>query len=59
MAKRMGFVGLFGIALLVFLIWNDPHGAAETVGDFFSWMGDLISEAWQKIGEFIGDLSGP
>ncbi len=30
MGKRVGFVGFFGIALLVFLIWNDPHGAAHT-----------------------------
>jgi hypothetical protein len=55
----MGVVGVFGIALLIFLIWNDPHNAADTVGEFFSWMGDVISQAWHKIGDFIGDLSGP
>ena len=57
MAKRMGLVGVFAIGLLVFLIWNDPQSAANTVGDFLGWLGDIIGEAWQKIGDFIGNLS--
>ncbi len=57
MAKRAGVIGFFGIGLLVFLIWKDPHSAANTIGDFLSWIGDMLSEAWQKLGDFIGDLS--
>ena len=57
MAKRMGVIGLFGIGLVVFLIWKDPHNAANTIGDFLGWIGDMISEAWHKLGDFIGDLS--
>ena len=58
MAKRAGLLGLFGVALLVFLIWNDPQGAAGQIGDFFSWIGDVLSQAWQKLAEFIGSLAG-
>ena len=57
MGKRVGFVGFFGIALLIFLIWNDPHGAAHTMSNFFTWCGDVISQAWHKIGSFFADLA--
>jgi hypothetical protein len=57
-AKRAGLVGIFGVALLIFLIWNDPQGAAGQIGDFFGWIGHVLSEAWHKLAEFIGSLAG-
>lgn len=56
MAKRAGLVGVFAIAVLVFLIWNDPTGAASAVGDFFSWSAEVASDAWERLGDFLSGL---
>lgn len=58
MAKKMSLVALLGVAILGFLIWQDPAGAGDIVKDFFSALGDILAEAWDKIGDFFASVAG-
>jgi hypothetical protein len=57
MAKRVSLFGFLAIAVLVFFIWNNPHGTADTVGEFFDSVGHVLAQAWDRLGEFLHGLA--
>ena len=57
MAKRASLFGFLAIAVLVFFIWNNPHGTAESVGDFLDAVGRVVGQAWDRLGEFFQGLA--
>ena len=57
-AKRVSMVGFIAIALMIFLIWNNPSGSASTVNSFLDAVGNIASQAWDKLGEFVKGLAG-
>jgi len=56
MSKGVGLIGLFGAGLLAFLIWNDPSNAAEVVGGFLGWLGEMFGNLWDRLTEFLSSL---
>ncbi len=50
-------VGLLCIAVLVFFIWKNPNGTADTVADFLGSVGHVLREAWDRLGEFVRSLA--
>ena len=57
MAKRVSLLGIFAIAVLVFFIWNNPHGTAAAVGDFLDSVGHVATQAWHRMGDFFQSLA--
>jgi hypothetical protein len=57
MAKRVSLLGIVAIAILVFFIWNNPHGTADAVGEFLDSVGRVASQAWHRIGDFFQSLA--
>ena len=57
MAKRASLVGFLAIAVLIFFIWNNPNGTADSVGEFFDSVARVVSEAWDKLGDFFQGLA--
>ncbi len=56
MSKGVGVIGLFGVGLLAFLIWNDPANAADVVGGFLSWLTEMLGDLWDRVTEFLSSL---
>ncbi|HEV7761800.1 MAG TPA: hypothetical protein VGO78_22490 [Acidimicrobiales bacterium] len=40
------------VAFVALTVWNDPHGAGESTGDFVSNAGSFVSDAFDKANEF-------
>jgi hypothetical protein len=57
MAKRVSLVGFLAIAVLIFFIWKNPHGTADTVSDFLGSVGHVFGQAWDRLGEFVKGLT--
>ncbi|MCC6225490.1 MAG: hypothetical protein IT195_03675 [Microthrixaceae bacterium] len=57
MAKRVSMIGLVCIAVMIFFIWRNPSGTADTVSDFLGSVGHVVSEAWDRLGEFVRGLA--
>jgi len=55
--KRVSLVAFIALAFLIWIIWRDPSGAADTVRSFASSAGDFFASVWHKLGEFFGNLS--
>lgn len=58
MAKKVSIAGLVALAILVFLIWNNPSGTATTVNGFLEAVGRVLGEAWDRLAEFLRGLAG-
>lgn len=56
MQSRIGAVGVVALALVIYLVWQDPTGTADMFSDFFSAVGGFISDAWGRLTEFISGL---
>ena len=50
-------LGLVCIAVLIFFIWNNPHGTASSVSDFLGSVGHVINQAWDRLGDFVHGLA--
>jgi len=57
MAKRVSLFGVLAIAILLFFIWDNPHGTAHTISAFLDGVGHVASQAWSKLGEFVKSLA--
>ena len=57
MAKKMSLFAFLAIGILGFLIWQDPNGAGDIVKEFFSMVGDVLAQAWDKIGDFFSSVA--
>jgi len=53
----MSMVGLLCIAVLVFFIWRNPGGTADSVSDFLGSVGHVLSEAWDRLREVVRGLA--
>jgi hypothetical protein len=49
-------LGAISLAVVVVMIWRDQSVAAETLGDVFGWVGGFVTEAIDKLSEFLGNL---
>lgn len=47
---------MFALAILIFMIWNDPAGAATTVGNFLGKAGGFLKELLTKFTDFLSGL---
>lgn len=56
MNKKVGLVSMFALAILIFMIWNDPAGAATTVGNFLGKAGGFLKELLTKFTDFLSGL---
>lgn len=56
MTKKVGLISMFALAVLVFMIWTDPAGAATTVGHFFGEVGGFLKELLNKLTDFLSGL---
>ena len=56
MQKVGPIVAAVAVGLLLWLIWIDPSGTADFVGDFFGEVGGFIGTFWGKLVEFIENL---
>lgn len=45
------------IAFIILFIWNDPTGAGEAIGDFFSDVGSFFSDLFDKFANFVSSWS--
>ena len=58
MQKKMGAVSTVALILVLYLIWKDPHGTADTISAFGSAVGGFFGDLWHKLGEFFSSLFG-
>ena len=58
MQKRIGLVSSLALAMVLYLIWKDPHGTADMIGGFGDAVGGFFGELWDKLGEFFSSLVG-
>ncbi|MFN8051848.1 MAG: hypothetical protein U0Q22_10450 [Acidimicrobiales bacterium] len=58
MQKRVGMVSFLALAMVLYLIWKDPHGTADMIGGFGSAVGGFFGDLWHKLGEFFTSLFG-
>lgn len=56
MPKQLSAVAVFALAVMVFLIWQDPSGTADVIESFFSQIFDMTGELWDRLGEFFGSF---
>lgn len=54
---RFSLVAFVALAFLIWIIWRDPAGAADTVRSFASSAGDFFGSVWHKLGQFFANLS--
>jgi hypothetical protein len=55
--KKVSAVAFVALAFLIFIIWKDPVGAANIVRTFVDAVGSFFSALWDKLGEFLGNLT--
>jgi hypothetical protein len=54
----MGAVSTVALILVLYLIWKDPHGTADTIAGFGNAVGGFFGDLWDKLGEFFSSLFG-
>jgi hypothetical protein len=45
------------IAFVILFIWNDPTGAGDAIGQFFSDVGSFLSDLFTKFSDFVSSWS--
>ena len=53
--KRIGLYLV--IAFIILFIWNDPTGAGDAIGQFFSDLGSWLSDLFNKFSDFVSSWS--
>ena len=56
MPKQLTYVAVFALAVLLFLIWQDPAGTADVIESFFSSVFGAAGDLWDRLGEFFGSF---
>ena len=57
MQKRVGTLSFLALALVVYLIWNDPNGMGNIVQGFGEAVGGFLGDLWSRLGEFFSSLA--
>jgi hypothetical protein len=57
MAKRATLLTSIALVFLIFLIWKDPKGAADSFGTFLTSVGHFFGTVWDKLSEFFKQLA--
>ena len=45
------------IAFIILFIWNDPAGAGDAIGAFFSDVGSFFTNLFNKVASFVSSWS--
>ncbi len=56
MNKALQGVLLLGGLFLVFALWRDPAGTAQTVGDLLGSIGSWLQDVIAKLADFFSNL---
>ncbi|HNI33969.1 MAG TPA: hypothetical protein PLV93_01145 [Microthrixaceae bacterium] len=58
MQKKIGMVSTAALFMVLYLIWKDPTGMADTISGFGEAIGGFVADLWDKLGEFFSSLFG-
>jgi hypothetical protein len=56
MDKRVGIIGMIGLAVFVFVIWRDPTGAGDIFTSFLKSIWGFLGDVWDRLSQFISSI---